>query len=742
MVKGSSTPSGASPATAGGSPIAESNSAGSGLIADMNVEATNSVRFEEDETEDHGEGSDEDDEEKEDVERVKSTAELLEEVDELSLQVGRMGNPRPVERNLAAELEDDADEEDEDQGVAQGERPPLLPKATRNTDTPSANKVLARLGEEMRTQSEWMMMFAPMAMAQAKWPILGPELTQPVNSTSINELVQDTVLLLRAMGYRCNGRPNSLILSSWELRRASMEITHWKRRLRIAFGLEKAPGAQPTIAKRVAEFDTDPSKIPLPKTPETKRVGKFRSTEGTPYFEDSHMMTPKHSKERSGRYEYLRDAGDEAELSDTEQEFKPSYDRRSGETEESAKDQIRRLSCDEADRGGAQYLEMRTHFSLDKVAEFDGKRFRSDASLQWLKRFIYEMKGTRMPQDSWCEPFSLCLGRAAKSWYRQLSKKTQGRWKLLSEAFLEYYCSQFDQSARTRYYSAKRKANEPIYDFLTRLNGYARTAKIQYEKGGADAVDHVERFLLNCGDDAIMDLLYPLQLTDISRVEQIINRKILGEKRKKQRDRLISTVSRDGKRNEPRRSDRRDGRHENRRDDRRSRRDESRDRRVVSAEASIDDLYTGADQRYSRGYGSSEEESEYSASEGSESDQSRDYVDAGQSSDRNRDSADRSGQTTRRHNSASRPSTPTGYENRRDDSRERPRYGPCAACGADGHSAHYCRKRCKFCKQVHEVGRCELFQRLEKLTKFVRTSVDKSTVPADLQDIFEPKPLN
>ncbi|POM75447.1 LOW QUALITY PROTEIN: Hypothetical protein PHPALM_7450 [Phytophthora palmivora] len=35
-----------------------------------------------------------------------------------------------------------------------------------------------------------------------------------------------------------------------------------------------------------------------------------------------------------------------------------------------------------------------------------------------------------------------------------------------------------------------------------------------------------------------MDMLYPLQLNDIHRVEQIINKKILGEKRKKQRDRL------------------------------------------------------------------------------------------------------------------------------------------------------------------------------------------------------------
>ena len=79
------------------------------------------------------------------------------------------------------------------------------------------------------------------------------------------------------------------------------------------------------------------------------------------------------------------------------------------------KDEIYHLSNDDGTHGNTQYLEMRSHFSLDKVAEFDGSRYRSDASLRWIKLFIYEMKGTRLPQDSWCEPFSLCLGRAAKS---------------------------------------------------------------------------------------------------------------------------------------------------------------------------------------------------------------------------------------------------------------------------------------------------------------------------------------
>ncbi|GMF32496.1 unnamed protein product [Phytophthora fragariaefolia] len=74
---------------------------------------------------------------------------------------------------------------------------------------------------------------------------------------------------------------------------------------------------------QVAEFTqlgTDPSRVPLPKTPETKRPAKgerFRSTVGTPYFEDSHMLTLKKGKPRGGRYGHFYDASDEAELGDS-----------------------------------------------------------------------------------------------------------------------------------------------------------------------------------------------------------------------------------------------------------------------------------------------------------------------------------------------------------------------------------------------------------------------------------------
>ena len=133
-------------------------------------------------------------------------------------------------------------------------------------------------------------------------------------------------------------------------------------------------------------------------------------------------------------------------------------------------------------------MKIKTYAPLDKIAKLEGKRYRSDDALQWIKRLIYEMKGTRQPQDEWCELFSLCLDRAAKSWYRQLARKTQQKWSLLSTASMNYYFSQFDQSTMSRYYSAKCGETKPVCDFLLRLNWYARTAQIQYKIGGADAI--------------------------------------------------------------------------------------------------------------------------------------------------------------------------------------------------------------------------------------------------------------
>ena len=97
-------------------------------------------------------------------------------------------------------------------------------------------------------------------------------------------------------------------------------------------------------------------------------------------------------------------------------------------------------------------------------------------------------------------------------------------------------------------------------DFLLRQNGYARAAQIQYEEGGAKSEDHVDPLLLNCGDDDLMDFIDPQRLGGIHRVEQIIGHRLLGEKRKRQRDRMNNSLLSDPHRYEARINRRRDSR--------------------------------------------------------------------------------------------------------------------------------------------------------------------------------------
>ncbi|KAE9161710.1 hypothetical protein PF002_g32305 [Phytophthora fragariae] len=74
--------------------------------------------------------------------------------------------------------------------------------------------------------------------------------------------------------------------------------------------------------------------------------------------------------------------------------------------------------------------------------------------------------------------------------------------------------------------------------------------------------------------------------------------------------------------------------------------------------------------------------------------------------------------------------------NRDDRARQ---YGPCAACGGLYHSAHYCRKRCKLCKQVHDAGKCEVFQEIANL---VRTKVVKKDLTPELKNLLFTEHLN
>ncbi|KAG3076157.1 hypothetical protein PI124_g20353 [Phytophthora idaei] len=90
---------------------------------------------------------------------------------------------------------------------------------------------------------------------------------------------------------------------------------------------------------------------------------------------------------------------------------------------------------------------------------------------------------------------------------------------------------QYKQSPAARYYAATRERKEHISDYLNHLNGYARNARLQVEKGQSDANDHVEQFLLTCGDDQLMQDLGRLRLNNIRELEEVLVRLLKGEER-------------------------------------------------------------------------------------------------------------------------------------------------------------------------------------------------------------------
>ncbi|KAE8994742.1 hypothetical protein PF010_g26776 [Phytophthora fragariae] len=173
--------------------------------------------------------------------------------------------------------------------------------------------------------------------------------------------------------------------------------------------------------------------------------------------------------------------------------------------------------------GTTPRLKIVTHLPLNSIEPLCGIRNQSEKSMQWLRTFVYGMKGTHKPPNTWCVLFELSLYDGAQHWYRQLPRKTKRTWALLSQAFINYYCVEFTRSAKVRYYSAKRDGEEHVCDYLNRLNGYARNAGVQFEDGGRDTKHHVEHFLDTCDDRGLEERLCHLRVRDIHALEDMID---------------------------------------------------------------------------------------------------------------------------------------------------------------------------------------------------------------------------
>ncbi|GMF37503.1 unnamed protein product [Phytophthora fragariaefolia] len=387
-----------------------------------------------------------------------------EEVGELNMVVGKSGAPRPIARRLGSEFDEVAPA----RALAPDERPTTGSRPPVNGDTPNAYKILGQVGRSMVATSAWMMMLGPKEVGGAKWVTLEKELAIGLASSGLTQLAEQTKRLLEAMGFECADIPSKVALQIWELGDASAELTRWKRKLKDSFGVRSST----TVRKLDG---VGPSTVPLPSTPKKAPAGAGRRINEDTDDEDD-------DDDYAGR-DYADPCEDVAA-------------------------QVRRPYHHEDD-DGTQRIKLTRHISLNKLSKFNGTQNRSERSLRWLKEFIYEMEGTNTPQDRWCEPFQLCMEGGASNWIRQLPKKTRSKWSRLCEAFMAYYCSQYDQSAEDRYYTAKRDDDQHICDYLLRLNGYARSAKIMYETGGPAGARHVKCFLDTCEDDALVRQLIP-----------------------------------------------------------------------------------------------------------------------------------------------------------------------------------------------------------------------------------------
>ncbi|GMF32075.1 unnamed protein product [Phytophthora fragariaefolia] len=537
---------------------------------------------------------------------------------EARVSAGRSGAPRPITRNLAGKFDevakpeparDDPGSDNEVSGMEladesvirklPGNRPPM------NSSTPAANRVIGRILDQMMESIDWIRQFTPKAVRQALWVELSGELAWPVNTMSAVKVAEDTMSLLRAMGLETQTNPSEAALRDCPPAIAGKELKRWKRKLRLSFGTSdiglKAP---PTVRPK---GDADPSQIPLPQTPKKNEQGKESDddgvfgvkTEGTPYFQDSHMVTPRSSNrtDRLARDTEASNAQRDAEYDDPSDELAR---------------QVREVS--EMERlNSTPRLELATHRPLAQIKVFSGLRNKSENSMQWLRTFVYEMKGTRTPPNEWCMAFELRLRDGALPWYRQLPRKTKRRWKLLSDAFIKYYCSQFRQSAKARYYSAKREGNEHVCDYLNRLNGYARNTGVQFEQGGRESKEHVNRFLELCGDRGLERRLCHLRVKEIHELEDIIIDILKSEERGSTRENsanLSRGRDRSHGRDERRAETPRDGYRRDRHDrhergyDRRM--DDSRHTsRISLAEASLSEMMAELQVRESK-YGRSE----------------------------------------------------------------------------------------------------------------------------------------
>ncbi|OWY95615.1 Eukaryotic/viral aspartic protease [Phytophthora megakarya] len=250
------------------------------------------------------------------------------------------------------------------------------------------------------------------------------------------------------MGMATHAYPSKLALEGLPPSEAGAELHKWKKKLKAAFGSQGVGVGRQPVARAIGER-VNPANIPLPHTPK-KATGTFGSAERSPYFQDSHMVTPRSASRQTrltkeldqdgstentrwgtGRRSVRRQTRDDSS-SDDEYDDPHGFGRDGNDQTSELAQQIRDWYEMETENPTPRF-EIAQHRPLGKIVPFKGKLDESENSMQWLRGFVYEMKGTHTPPNEWCVAFQLSLRDGAVYW-RALSRKTKRDWKLLSSS--------------------------------------------------------------------------------------------------------------------------------------------------------------------------------------------------------------------------------------------------------------------------------------------------------------------
>ncbi|OWZ14221.1 hypothetical protein PHMEG_00012333 [Phytophthora megakarya] len=213
------------------------------------------------------------------------------------------------------------------------------------------------------------------------------------------------------------------------------------------------PGASKVIGKPLELMMTKSSWMQIQ---EKRAFDRRVRIQGIPYMHDSHVVTPRSASRQDG---VVKENEASRPTTNTYKGPAPRLDRRYDLNEDSSDDgkdifdvdnlegdlteewarQISELSAME-EKNSTPRIEIKTHLPLGNIKAFSGYTNKSEKSMQWLLKFT---------------------GRTL-ALVPTITTQDPSHVETLGDAFIKYYCSKFNQSAKARYYSAKREDKEHV----------------------------------------------------------------------------------------------------------------------------------------------------------------------------------------------------------------------------------------------------------------------------------------